>query len=428
MNGVQPLIGLAAVVLVLGLICLLMWRARRVYRKRIRALHDELKEASAASSFGRRVESITGESEFNELGESINQLLDTLHAKEKQVQQREALFRNLANTLPEVALVHTEKVIYANREAGVLLGVSPEQLVGREITEMVRPAYRSLVSNVIEQQLAGKRNGVRYELQLIDSEERTRWAEATAMRMRYRGQPAILTVARDISYRKSVEATLGRGRQQAQITLESLGESVITADTAGKIDYMNAAAEKLTGTNREDALGQPFGRVVKLVREDDRRDLGDPVSRCLQKRRRISMGRRALLMPSNGDGEISIEATASPIVSPDEELAGAVIIMRDVSELRGLTREMSYQASHDPLTGLANRREFERQVNAGLDAAKAEGSQHVLCYMDLDRFKAVNDTCGHQAGDNMLREVAGLLREHVRDSDVVGRLGGDEFG
>ncbi|MDP6615666.1 MAG: EAL domain-containing protein [Gammaproteobacteria bacterium] len=428
MNGVQPLLGLVAVALVLGLICLLMWRARRVYRKRIRTLHDELQEAAAASSFGRRVESITGETEFNELGESINQLLDALQAKEKQVQQREALFRNLANTLPEVALVHTDKVIYANREAGALLGIPPDQLIGRDVTDMVRPAYRSLVANVIEQQLAGKRNGVRYELQLIDGEERTRWAEATAMCMRYRGQPAILTVARDISYRKSVEATLGRGRQQAQITLESLGESVITADTDGNIDYMNAAAEKLTGTQRDEALGQPFGDIVKLVREDDRRDLGDPVSRCLQKRRRISMGRRALLMPSNGNGEISIEATASPIMSPDEELAGAVIIMRDVSELRGLTREMSYQASHDPLTGLANRREFERQVNAGLEAARAEGSQHVLCYMDLDRFKVVNDTCGHQAGDNTLREVAGLLREHVRDSDVVARLGGDEFG
>jgi len=103
------------------------------------------------------------------------------------------------------------------------------------------------------------------------------------------------------------------------------------------------------------------------------------------------------------------------------------MIMRDVSELRGMTREMSYQASHDALTGLVNRREFERQVNIGLEAAKKDNGQHVLCYMDLDRFKAVNDTCGHMAGDNMLREVASLLRDQVRDSDIVGRLGGDEF-
>ncbi|MBT8422613.1 MAG: EAL domain-containing protein, partial [Gammaproteobacteria bacterium] len=101
---------------------------------------------------------------------------------------------------------------------------------------------------------------------------------------------------------------------------------------------------------------------------------------------------------------------------------------RDVGELRGMTREMSYQASHDALTGLVNRREFERQVNIAIESARKEDAQHVLCYMDLDRFKVVNDTCGHAAGDNLLREVASLLRKHVRDSDVVARQGGDEFG
>jgi diguanylate cyclase (GGDEF)-like protein/PAS domain S-box-containing protein len=428
-NELQPYIGLAALVfLVLVVACTFLLRSRRAAHARLQLLHAELKEVAAASAFGRRIDPIEGDVDLNELGGSINKLFDALHVKQEQVQQREQLFKNLANTLAEVVLVHNEKIIYANREAGELLGVAPEGLIGQDVADMVRPAYRPLVRKVIEQQLAGKKNGVRYELQLIDGEERARWAEATAMRIRYRGQPVVLTVARDISYRKSVEATLGRGRRQAQITLESLGEGVITADTAGNIDYMNAAAEKLTGMARNDALGRSFGDVVKLVEDEGGRDLGDPVSRCLLKRQRISLGRRALLMPASGDGEISIDATASPVFGPDQDLMGAVIIMRDVSELRGLTREMSYQASHDPLTGLINRREFERQVNIALDTAKAEDAHHVLCYMDLDRFKAVNDTCGHMAGDNMLREVAGLLREHVRDSDLVARLGGDEFG
>jgi diguanylate cyclase (GGDEF)-like protein/PAS domain S-box-containing protein len=428
-NAIQPLTGLAAlIILILGVICVLLARSRRSSNDRLKQFHAELKEVASVSGFGRRIDPIADAVDLNDLGGSINKLFDALHAREEQIQQREQLFKNLANTLPEVVLIHNEKVVYANREAGELLGVTQEELIGRDVADMVRPAYRRLVNNVIQQQMDGQKKGVRYELQLIDGQERARWAEATAMRIRYRGEPVVLTVARDISYRKSVEATLGRGRQQAQITLESLGEGVITADTAGHIDYMNAAAEKLTGTNRADALGHSFGDVVKLVEDEGGRDLGDPVSRCLLKRQRISLGRRALLMPSNGDGEISIDATASPIFSPDQELQGAVIIMRDVSELRGLTREMSYQASHDPLTGLVNRREFERQVNLALDAAKGEGVHHVLCYMDLDRFKAVNDTCGHMAGDNMLREVAGLLREHVRDSDLVARLGGDEFG
>ena len=105
-----------------------------------------------------------------------------------------------------------------------------------------------------------------------------------------------------------------------------------------------------------------------------------------------------------------------------------MIVVRDVSELRGLTRQMSYQASHDALTGLVNRREFERRLEEALEIAHANEARHVLCYLDLDRFKAVNDRCGHIAGDSMLREVAALIKDAVRDSDTVGRLGGDEFG
>jgi diguanylate cyclase (GGDEF)-like protein/PAS domain S-box-containing protein len=421
------LIALTGVVLLLAGACGYFWQMRTRYRNQLSQLGTELEEVAANSSFGRRIESRAGQPEYNKLGESINQLFEALHAKDAQARKREQLFRDLADTMPEVILVHGEQIMFANHEAGELLGVPPETLVGREITDIIRPAYRSRARTVIAEQLAGGQQAVRYELQLIDGEERARWVEVTGTRMRYRGRSVILTVARDITYKKSVEATLGRGRHQAQITLESLGEGVITADASGNIDYMNAAAEKLTGTVREESIGKAFGDVVKLVDESDRRDLGDPVSRSLVKRQRVSMGRRALLMPVNGGNEISIDATASPIVGPNDAVTGAVIIMRDVGELRGLTREMSYQASHDALTGLVNRREFERQVNRALDQVKAEDGRHVLCYMDLDRFKVVNDTCGHLAGDNMLREVAALLREHVRDSDVVARLGGDEF-
>jgi diguanylate cyclase (GGDEF)-like protein len=105
-----------------------------------------------------------------------------------------------------------------------------------------------------------------------------------------------------------------------------------------------------------------------------------------------------------------------------------VVVFHDVSEIRGLARQMSYQATHDGLTGLINRREFERRLQEALDSAHAEEAMHILFYMDLDRFKAVNDSCGHMAGDNMLREVAALIKDQVRDSDYIGRLGGDEFG
>ncbi len=140
------------------------------------------------------------------------------------------------------------------------------------------------------------------------------------------------------------------------------------------------------------------------------------------------MGRRAVMVTVGSEQEHSVEITASPVRGPGNSISGTVVVFHDVSELRGLTRKMSYQATHDPLTGLINRREFERRLDEAMDSAHAEEAVHMLFYMDLDRFKAVNDTCGHLAGDNMLREVAALIKAEVRDSDFVGRLGGDEFG
>jgi diguanylate cyclase (GGDEF)-like protein len=191
---------------------------------------------------------------------------------------------------------------------------------------------------------------------------------------------------------------------------------------------MNLAAESLIGTNRDDAAGHRVGELFSLIDDADRRPLGDPVERCLAMRRRVNMGRRAVMVSSDGEHEHSVEITASPIRGPNNTISGTVVVLHDVSELRGLTRKMSYQATHDPLTGLVNRREFERRLDEAMDSAHAEEAVHIVFYMDLDRFKAVNDSCGHLAGDSMLREVAVLIKDQVRDSDFVGRIGGDEFG
>jgi diguanylate cyclase (GGDEF)-like protein/PAS domain S-box-containing protein len=265
-------------------------------------------------------------------------------------------------------------------------------------------------------------------MQLINGNQAGLWVEAQSSNIDFRGHTVILTVARDVSHRKSLEVSLSRSKRQAQYTLESISEGVITTDNDGRIDYMNLAAETLIGTNRDDASGHRIGELFKLVDDADRRPLGDPVDRCLSMRRRVNMGRRAVLVTIDGEHEHSVELTASPVRGPSNSISGTVVVLHDVSELRGLTRKMSYQATHDPLTGLINRREFEHRLDEAMDVAHAEEAVHMLFYMDLDRFKVVNDSCGHMAGDNMLREVAALIKDQVRDSDFVGRLGGDEFG
>jgi diguanylate cyclase (GGDEF)-like protein/PAS domain S-box-containing protein len=421
------IVALAAALGVSLFIAIALYLNKRGLARRIRELNDDLVAVSADASVGRRL-SPASSPDVDPLTDTINKLFDALGERDEKIQDRDKLFSDFARTLPEIVLVHDDRILLANDSAGGLIGLRPDQLEGRDVADLVKPAYRALFRKTMTKRLAGENVPRTLEIQLINGNEQGLWVEAQSSSIEYRGASAVLTIARDVSYRKSLEVSLSRSKRQAQYTLESISEGVITTDDEGRIDYLNRAAESMTGANREDSAGKTISDLFTLVDEADRRALGDPVERCLAMRRRVNMGRRALLVSRNGEIEHSIEITASPIRGPGNSLSGTVVVFHDVSEIRGLTRQMSYQATHDALTGLVNRREFERRLQEAMDSALAEEATHILCYMDLDRFKAVNDSCGHLAGDNMLREVAALIKRQVRDSDFVGRLGGDEFG
>jgi diguanylate cyclase (GGDEF)-like protein/PAS domain S-box-containing protein len=421
---ILALIGLLLLATLFGL--LVIWSKLRIAR-RLSSLNDELISVSADASVGRRL-AVSGNGDIRQLVDTINRLFDALGERDEEIQDKDRLFTDFARTLPEIVLVHDDRILLANDSAAGLIGLSADQLEGRDVADLVKPAYRALFRKTMAKRLAGENVPRQLEIQLINGNEQGLWVEAQSSAIEFRGNPAILTVARDVSYRKSLEVSLSRSKRQAQYTLESISEGVITTDNQGRVDYMNRAAEVMTGANRDDASGHKIGEIFSLIDEADRRSLGDPVERSLEMRRRVNMGRRALLVSRDGEHEHSIEITASPIRGPGNSISGTVVVFHDVSEIRGLTRQMSYQATHDPLTGLINRREFERRLQEAMDSAHSEEGVHILFYMDLDRFKAVNDSCGHLAGDNMLREVATLIKDQVRDSDYVGRLGGDEFG
>ena len=408
---------------------LLVWSVVRRHRlaEQLRQFESTVVETSADALVGRRLDA-SGDDEFASLAGTLNRLLDALSEREEALRERDHLFTEFARTLPEVVVVHDERILFANQNAAGLVGLAPEQLVDRDVSDLVKPAYRALFRNTMAKLKARESIPDRLEIQLINGDDQGLWVEAHSSLIDYRGATAILTIARDVSYRKSLEVSLSRSRRQAQYTLESISEGVITTDNEGRVDYMNRAAEEMTGATRDHAIGKRVADIFHLVDETDRRQLDDPVERCLAMRRRVNMGRRAMLVAEQGDREVSVELSASPIRGPDNSISGAVIVFHDVGELRGLTRQMSYQATHDALTGLINRREFERRLQEAIDSAQSEETSHMLLYMDLDRFKAVNDSCGHMAGDNLLREIAALIREQVRESDYVGRLGGDEFG
>ncbi len=426
-----PELAVGAVALTLVLLAAALFHfARRSEVNEAGRLIDDLHALLASDTTGERISTSGRSAQFAEIATHLNTLLDLTIESPEPVATGGSLFEELASTLPDVALVHTESILFANPAAASLFGVDPGALLGKPVTDLLRPAYRAMLRRQITESLGGAETSPpqAVEVQLVNGKELSLWVELFSRLVEFNGERALLTVARDITHRKSMESSLGRDKLQARTTLESIGEGVITTDTSGVIDYMNEAAEQLTGTMRSSGLGKRLTDLIALVDEVDRESLGDPVQKCLNERRRINLGRRALLMSKQGDKERSIELTASPIRGPGGNVAGCVIIFHDVTEVRGLARQMSYQASHDALTGLVNRAEFERRLESSLESARGEDVGHVICYLDLDRFKVVNDSSGHLAGDNLLREIAALLKEKVRDSDTVARLGGDEFG
>lgn len=216
-------------------------------------------------------------------------------------------------------------------------------------------------------------------------------------------------------------------KERALVTLNSIGDGVITTDERGAVVYLNPSAEIVTGWNDAEARGQPLSKVLHLLDEHSLRPLASVVDRCLTDARTISLNEHTLLCRRDGQ-EFAVETTATPIRDRDNVIVGAVVVIRDITKARSMARELQWHASHDPLTGLANRREFEHRLRLALQSAKDRGLAHALVYLDLDQFKIVNDTCGHVAGDELLRQITGLLQPHLRAVDTLARLGGDEFG
>lgn len=271
---------------------------------------------------------------------------------------------------------------------------------------------------------------IRYEQDIV-------WVEATVSLVRtHNNDPHyFIYVIRDITVQKNLELERDRVLQElahekelAQVTLHSIGDAVITTDAESYIQYCNPVAEQLTGWSVAEIQGQPLQKIVTLLDANTRDPAPNPVVTVLTESQNVATAENLILVSRDGQ-EFTVSKSASAIRDREGTLLGVVTVFRDVTEAHTLSQQLSWQASHDPLTGLINRRQFERSLHHVLDLVRMDDRQeHVLCYLDLDQFKVVNDTCGHLAGDELLRQVAMLLKSCVRASDGLARLGGDEFG
>ena len=402
-----------------------LFARKRLQERAVRDFSEQILRLTSDSGTTGRIGVEGKPQNLSQLGSAVNKLMEDLDQRGARLLDRERLFQRLVETVHDAVLVHRERILFANSRFLALLNLSAAEVVGRPLTDFVAPEYTDLVATNLHRRLAGEPAAERYEIELVGAQAQVTRVELSSSLIDSAGEPALLLTALEMLPETGPVAVPSKPR--AMVTLDAMGESVITVDAEGRIDYINHSAETLLGQRFDQVMGRSFSEVASLVDETDRRSLGDPVRKALATGGRVTMGRRAVLVPANAGPERSVEISVTPLRFDGKDIMGLVLVLHDTSELRGLTRQMTYQASHDALTGLVNRREFERRLQEAMDSAQTGNVGHALCYLDLDRFKVVNDTCGHTAGDNMLREVASLIKEAGRDSDTAGRIGGDEF-
>lgn len=220
---------------------------------------------------------------------------------------------------------------------------------------------------------------------------------------------------------------LNEEKDRALVTLQSIGDGVITTDASGNVRFLNPIAEELTGWATADAQQEKLSDIFKIQDEQTKTPIEGLVDQCISENRQVSTTESSILISRDGKNT-PIEESVAPIRGSEEQLLGAIIVFRDVSRTRDLSRKLAFQASHDALTGVINRRAFDRKLKYAISSSKRNGKHHSLFYLDLDQFKIVNDTCGHDAGDHLLIKVTSMLQQKLRDVDTLARLGGDEFG
>lgn len=227
--------------------------------------------------------------------------------------------------------------------------------------------------------------------------------------------------------KEHADDTLFIEKSKAQITLEAIGEGVITTDINGFISYLNPAAENLLGVNMNYAAGIHLHEIFHIKTISEKENINYPISSCLEEGKPVHHDDSMILLGADGT-EFIIRDNAAPLRTRDGKITGMVLVFHDFTHIQRISDQLTYQATHDELTGLKNRREFERRLKDLITTSDFETKEHALCFLDLDHFKIVNDTCGHIAGDTLLKEVSQLLCSQVRHNDLVARLGGDEFG
>ena len=352
---------------------------------------------------------------------------NSLQQSEKALQKdREHLerYRLLAeDVLDSIIFISPDgQIIDANEAAVKRYGYTREELTHMPVYNLRLPEDQFKVTDLLKNALGG----IHFECLHLCKDGSVFPVETSAKGTIYNGHQIIISIIRDITKRKNAEAAVWLEKERAQVTLESIGDAVITTDVRRNVEYLNPIAEALTGWTNAEAIGQPVEKVFHIVNEETGQTVESPIARCLQEGRIVDLANHTVLINRTGS-TIAIEDSAAPIRDRTEAVIGGVLAFHDVSYKRNFMKELAHQAHHDALTGLPNRLNFNECLNQALARAKRKRGMLSVMFLDLDRFKLINDTMGHNLGDLLLKEVAERIRQTLREGDMIARQGGDEF-
>jgi diguanylate cyclase (GGDEF)-like protein/PAS domain S-box-containing protein len=309
---------------------------------------------------------------------------------------------------------------FANRLHEKWFGIARERIAGRSPLEVLGPDWRKSVAQPLAHALAGQAVSVDHE----SGDPAGRHVQVSLVPDRTaEGVHGVFFAGANITARVEAQRALAQERDQLRAVLDAMGEAVIAVDASECIQYMNPAAEAITQWTASEVCGLPVDEVLRFVESDSGRRIDSPSREALTTGANAHLAPGALLLSRDGQ-EYSVEDLCTPMRDAHGAVVGAVLLVRSATAHPTLTG----LGAHDALTGLINRREFERVIERQLRNARDTHQQHALLYIDVDQLHEINETCGHHAGDELLRRVAAAMLAKLRRSDLLARVGGDEFG
>lgn len=399
----------------------------------------ELSEAIRNGNHQNRI-NLTRNDELGQLANNFNLMLDTLAARNNILDETRNRL-NINQRRLELALeggnyglwdydIDKNTIFYSSRWKE-MIGFD-EPAIGDSLDEWMKRVHPDDLANLQyawQFHMEGNSDlfDATYRIQHKDNSYRWQIARGIVERTPAGDAIRFTGTTSDISDIKLSEQRNFEESQRFKTTLSSIGDAVITTDGHGNIHFINPTAEKLLGYSSAEITGKPFSEVIVFINEISGDPMPNPIDKCILQNEVVIINQHVATHNQIGE-KLFIEATAAPIRNQNKQLIGAVIVIHDISLAHELTRHMSWQATHDSLTGLVNRREFERLLNQAIADSTQQDNEHALLYLDLDQFKLVNDTCGHTAGDVLLKQISFLLKEEIDTQDILSRLGGDEFG